>query len=76
MWQFNDIKANYHDTALCGQCDYLPHPHNLSVPWTCGYIDVSCGRPGGENHKGQVDFWRRVKASFATLASIFTSGRE
>ena len=47
IWQFNDIKANAGDTEKCGQCDYIPH----SDPPTCGYIDVSCSRPGGENHK-------------------------
>ena len=71
MWQFNDIKANTQDTALCGSCDYLPHPPTLADPWTCAYINVSCGRPGGENHKGQVDFWRRTKASFEALQSVY-----
>ncbi|KAA0177338.1 hypothetical protein FNF27_01116 [Cafeteria roenbergensis] len=73
VWQFNDIKANEGDTAKCGQCQYLPHPNNLTVPWTCEQINVGCGRPGGENHKGQVDFWRRKKQSFPRLASIFKS---
>lgn len=76
IWQFNDIKANMQSTQQCGQCDYLPHPNNLSVPWDCAYIDVSCGRPGGENHKGQVDFWRRIKQSFAPLAAIYAKIRD
>lgn len=71
MWQFNDIKANHGDTAKCGQCDYLPHPSSLAEPWTCGYINVDCSRPGGENHKGQVDFWRRKKESFAALQKVY-----
>lgn len=71
VWQFNDIKANTGATSQCGQCDYEPHPNNLTVPWTCAFVDVSCNRPGGENHKGQVDFWRRKKATFASLAGIY-----
>lgn len=71
LWQFSDIKANDQSTAQCGQCDYLPHPNNLTVPWDCGYIDVTCGRPGGENHKGAVDFWRRTKEEYPVLAGIY-----
>jgi beta-glucuronidase len=75
LWQFNDIKANDQSTAQCGQCDYAPtggYPtRNLSIPWTCAYISSACGRPGGENHKGSVDFWRRPKAEYAQLAAIF-----
>ena len=66
LWQFSDIKV-----ANCAQCDYLPHPANLSVPWDCAYIDTSCGRPGGENHKGSVDYWRREKLGYASVARIY-----
>eukprot|EP01060_Flectonema_neradi_P017164 TRINITY_DN2397_c6_g1_i1.p1 TRINITY_DN2397_c6_g1~~TRINITY_DN2397_c6_g1_i1.p1 ORF type:complete len:332 (+),score=73.45 TRINITY_DN2397_c6_g1_i1:127-996(+) len=69
LWQFMDIKANTKDTAKCPQCDYLPGV----TPPTCGYIDVNCGRPGGENHKGSVDFWRRKKQVFNTVASLYHS---
>jgi len=65
-WQFADIKVD----SSCAQCVYKPHPPSLSVPWDCSYIDVNCGRPGGENHKGLVDFWRREKMSFAVLAEM------
>lgn len=78
LWQFADIKANDQSTAQCGQCVYYPHPAwpadgpaALSTPWNCSFIDVSCGRPGGENHKGAVDFWRRQKEEFAPLAQIY-----
>jgi len=71
IWQFSDIKADDHDTTTCGQCQYFPHPPSLSVPWNCSYISVSCGRPGGENHKGGVDFWRREKLVFTTLQNIY-----
>ncbi len=33
-------------------------------PPICDYIDVNCSRPGGENNKGVVDFWRRKKDAF------------
>jgi len=71
VWQFADIKADDGSTTGCGQCVYKPHPPSLSVPWDCAYISVKCGRPGGENHKGQVDFWRRKKLTFSSLAAIY-----
>jgi len=71
VWQFNDIKGNDDATTQCGQCKYKPHPPSLSVPWDCAYISTSCGRPGGENHKGAVDFWRREKVAFKTLQGIY-----
>eukprot|EP01059_Diplonema_ambulator_P031384 TRINITY_DN5734_c0_g1_i1.p1 TRINITY_DN5734_c0_g1~~TRINITY_DN5734_c0_g1_i1.p1 ORF type:complete len:623 (+),score=162.68 TRINITY_DN5734_c0_g1_i1:629-2497(+) len=67
LWQFMDIKANDQDTVSCGQCDYLPGV----TPPTCGYINVSCNRPGGENHKGTLDFWRRKKQVFTTVQKIY-----
>jgi len=67
IWQFADIKADDSDTKKCGSCQYYPHPPSLSVAWNCSYIDVKCGRPGGENHKGAVDFWRREKIDYVTL---------
>jgi len=73
LWQFGDIEANDGDTKNCGQCKYEPHPPSLSEPWTCGYISVGCGRPGGENHKGCVDFWRRKKEGFTTIQKIYTA---
>eukprot|EP00049_Salpingoeca_infusionum_P004894 m.85133 g.85133 ORF g.85133 m.85133 type:complete len:621 (+) comp12776_c0_seq3:137-1999(+) len=72
VWQFNDIKANHGDTAKCGQCVYAPHPPSLSTPWNCSYIDASCSRPGGENHKGAVDFWRRPKEVFGVVQSLYS----
>jgi len=71
IWQFADIKANDQATKQCGQCTYLPHPPSLSTPWDCGFISEKCGRPGGENHKGMVDFWRREKAVFPVLQKIY-----
>ncbi|ETO00451.1 Beta-galactosidase [Reticulomyxa filosa] len=65
MWQFADIKANDQDTALCGRCDYIPNSNN------CSYIDINCKRPGGENHKGGVDFWRRPKRAYQVLKQLY-----
>jgi len=71
IWQFSDIKANDQSTKQCGQCTYATHPPSLSVPWNCTYINEKCGRPGGENHKGAVDFWRREKLGYSTLQKIY-----
>ena len=60
-------------TQLCGPCEYLPGV----TPPTCGYISTSpCGeqkrvRPGGINHKGVVDFWRRKKDSYTLVSAKF-----
>ena len=67
LWQFADIKV-----AQCEECDYLPHGPNLSTPWDCASVAPSaCGRPKGENNKGAVDWWRRKKLSFDTVAQLF-----
>ena len=66
LWQFADIKV-----ANCPACEYLPHPNNLTVPWDCAFIDTSCSRPGGENHKGSIDFWRREKLAMGAVRRIF-----
>lgn len=60
IWLMHDFKANDIDTVKCGQCEYEKGVY----PPVCRYIDVNCTRPGGENNKGVVDFWRRKKESF------------
>ena len=42
-------------------------------PPLCGYINVSCHRPGGENHKGSVDFWRRTKSAFDAVKDLYNN---
>eukprot|EP00962_Isochrysis_galbana_P032496 scaffold10680_cov118-Isochrysis_galbana.AAC.1 len=37
----------------------------------CAYISPKCWRPGGENHKGVVDFWRRKKQVFGAVQAVF-----
>lgn len=74
LWQFADIKANDQSTQSCGQCVYAQNYPNLTTPWDCAYISqaqIDCGRPGGYNHKGVVDFWRRQKEDFPILAQIY-----
>lgn len=67
LWHFFDFKGNDGAQSTCGPCDYLP---GIEPP-TCGFINVSCDRPGGENHKGVVDFWRRPKQAYAAVAAQF-----
>eukprot|EP00756_Hemistasia_phaeocysticola_P006893 Hpha_TRINITY_DN14039_c0_g1::TRINITY_DN14039_c0_g1_i1::g.44274::m.44274/K01195/uidA, GUSB; beta-glucuronidase len=67
LWHYFDFKGNDGATAECGQCQYLPGVE----PPTCGYINVKCNRPGGANHKGVVDFWRRPKESYGVVQSLY-----
>jgi hypothetical protein len=67
VWQFSDIKVEG-----CPQCDYpTPWPATLTQPWNCSAISTACGRPGGENHKGAVDAWRRPKLEFGLVAAQY-----
>ena len=68
LWHYFDFKIKDHDIATCGPCDYVPG----SSPPLCGFINVSCARPGGENHKGVVDFWRRKKATWNIVKEKYT----
>lgn len=85
LWHFNDFKVD-NDGARWpsptgGQenkthCVY-DHPPPTTFeelakegPPNCTYIKID-GRPGGENHKGSVDFWRREKPIFAEVAAKF-----
>ncbi len=63
--QFADIKADDEDTSNCGRCDYYPGTNN------CSFINTTCYRPGGENHKGMIDFWRRPKLSYNFTQALF-----
>ena len=71
LWHFFDFKGN--DGAQYeGQCDYIKG----SSPPTCAYIRVpqgAKGRPGGENHKGSLDFWRRPKPAFFVVAAKYNA---
>mmetsp|Transcript_3081 Transcript_3081/g.5710 ORF Transcript_3081/g.5710 Transcript_3081/m.5710 type:complete len:626 (-) Transcript_3081:166-2043(-) len=67
LWHLYDFKGNDGATASCGHCDYVPNVY----PPICGYINVSCSRPGGLNHKGSVDFWRRIKPAYKAVSVMF-----
>eukprot|EP00929_Paragymnodinium_shiwhaense_P046435 TRINITY_DN23639_c0_g1_i1.p1 TRINITY_DN23639_c0_g1~~TRINITY_DN23639_c0_g1_i1.p1 ORF type:complete len:464 (+),score=91.85 TRINITY_DN23639_c0_g1_i1:234-1625(+) len=67
LWHFFDFKGNDDAQATCGPCEYLP---GVSPP-TCSYVNVSCDRPGGLNHKGVVDFWRRQKQAYSVVGKMY-----
>lgn len=50
------ITGNWENST---HCDYLDNVY----PPTCGYIDINIStpfqKPGGQNCKGVIDFWRR-----------------
>lgn len=72
LWHFFDFKVN-DQWENNTHCDYLP---NVEPP-TCGYIAVNTsspmGRPGGANHKGVLDFFRRPKPAYAVVAAKYGS---
>jgi beta-glucuronidase len=70
LWQFFDSKTS-DDTENNTHCDYLPNVY----PPICAYINVSAAihRPGGLNHKGAVDFWRRKKPIYDIVASKYNA---
>mmetsp|Transcript_40928 Transcript_40928/g.98242 ORF Transcript_40928/g.98242 Transcript_40928/m.98242 type:complete len:226 (+) Transcript_40928:1-678(+) len=72
LWHFFDFKGNDDATKKCGPCEYLP---GVSPP-TCAYVDVNCDRPGGLNHKGVVDFWRRKKEAYGVVAAKYNATGE
>lgn len=65
LWHFFDFKGN-DEAQACGPCHYKPNVH----PPVCTWYNLtgSCGkRPGGLNHKGVVDAYRRKKPSFKSV---------
>lgn len=85
LWHFYDFKVdNCGSTWPCpwgGQennthCTYDHEPPTTfeelasKGPPNCTYIEIN-GRPGGENHKGSLDFWRREKPAFKLVAAKY-----
>ena len=86
LWHFYDFKVdNCGATWPCkhgpGQENDTHCPYDHAPPETfaalksegppnCTTIVVN-GRPGGENHKGSVDFWRRPKPAFTQTAAKY-----
>lgn len=72
LWHFFDFKGN-DEAQACGPCHYKPD----TQPPLCAWYNLtgSCGRrPGGLNHKGVVDAYRRKKPSFESVKAKY--GRE
>lgn len=70
LWHFFDFKGNDGATERCGPCDYLPN----TDPPLCGYYNLTtcqANRPGGVNHKGVVDYYRRKKESYTVVAAMY-----
>jgi len=91
LWHFYDFKVdNCGATWPCnhggGQengthCAY-DHPPPTTFeelarvgPPNCTYIRID-SRPGGENHKGSLDFWRREKPAFRLVADKYKKANE
>ena len=69
LWHFFDFKvddAQENGTA----CEYVPD----LFPPNCSYIAID-GRPGGVNHKGVLDFWRRPKPAYGVVAAKYNATR-
>ena len=91
LWHFYDFKVdNCGATWPCdhgkGQengthCEYDHAPPTTFAelktkgPPNCTYIKVNA-RPGGQNHKGVLDFWRRPKPAFAMVAAKYQTANE
>ena len=84
IWQFADIKTDDWAADDCGPCEYttdtqdapLATPHNCAayMPEACGF-PITTSRPGGRNHKGLLDYWRRPKAAFDVVAQLLLHER-
>jgi len=91
LWHFYDFKVdNCGATWPCkhspGQennthCPYdHPPPETFAQlsalgPPNCTSIVIN-GRPGGENHKGSLDFWRREKPAFVQTAAKYAKANQ
>lgn len=66
LWHFTDFKVNdaYENNT---QCDYLSDVY----PPICGYINTNSKRPGGLNHKGSIDLWRRPKPAYSVVSTKY-----
>merc|ERR1711918_155432 len=75
LWHFYDFKVDDGEENNT-HCIY-DHPPPTTFeelkregPPNCTSIIVN-GRPGGENHKGSLDFWRREKPVFPIVAAKY-----
>ena len=69
LWHFFDFKGN-DGAQACGHCQYVPNV----LPPTCAWYNLTgdCAhRPGGLNHKGVVDAYRRKKPAFESVRAKY-----
>ncbi|CAB9519929.1 Beta-galactosidase [Seminavis robusta] len=71
LWHFFDFKT-FDNTENNTHCDYVPDKY----PPICAFINVSSYRPGGLNHKGVIDFWRRKKPIYDIVAGKYNATRK
>lgn len=65
LWHFFDFKVDDGEENET-HCEYIPDMY----PPNCSYIEIN-HRPGGVNHKGVLDFWRRPKPSYQIVAAKY-----
>lgn len=70
LWHFFDFKVNDAQENNT-HCEYIPDMY----PPNCSYIEIN-GRPGGINHKGVIDFWRRPKPAFQMVAAKYNATKQ
>ena len=74
IWHLFDFKTYDHDEDNTA-CDYEPNV----FPPICSFIDANpsdlSNRPGGANHKGVVDFWRRPKPILDIVAGMYNASQ-
>jgi len=82
LWHFYDFKVdNGGQQEMNTHCVYdHPPPETFDDlkkygPPNCTSIVVN-HRPGGENHKGSLDFWRREKPAFRIVAEMYKKVQE
>ena len=69
LWHFFDFKVGEVKEENGTHCEYqVP----ATYPPNCSYIEIN-GRPGGYNHKGLIDFWRREKPIYDIVAAKFNA---
>lgn len=70
LWHFFDFKVDDHQENNT-HCEYIPDMY----PPNCSYIEIN-GRPGGVNHKGVLDFWRRPKPAYQIVAAKYNGTKQ
>ena len=69
LWHFFDFKVGGISEENNTHCENMPR---MGGPINCSSYVIN-GRPGGANHKGVVDFWRREKPIYDIVAAKFNA---